>query len=94
VDVIRFNADRTFFWLLEEHNSADNSKKGKLEKTGYWKLENQKLTLYVDFEDDGKNKLRVNRTELIYLSDLSELELTKKLVLGTLKIVMKGTKRK
>lgn len=94
VDVIRFNADRTFFWLLEVHNSADNSKEGKLEKTGYWKLENQKLTLYVDFESDDKNKLRVNRTEVINLSDLSELELTKKLVLGTLKITMKGTKRK
>lgn len=94
MDVIRFNADRTFFWLLEEHNSSDNSKKSKLEKTGYWKLENNKLTFYVDFEADDTNKLRVNRTEVINLSELSEIVLNRTLEIGTFKIVMKGTKRK
>lgn len=94
MDVISFNSDRTFFWLLEEHKSSDNFKKSKLEKTGYWKLENNKLTLYVDFEADGTNKFRVNRTEEINLIDLSEIEVTKTLETGTFKIVMKGTKHK
>jgi hypothetical protein len=94
IDVIRFNVDRTFFWLLEEHNGVDNSKKSKLEKTGYWKFENNKITFYVDFEADDKNKVRVNRFEVVDISDFSEIGFNKTLEIGTYKILMKGTKRK
>lgn len=93
VDVIRFNKDRTFYFLLQEHDARDDSKLHKLEKTGYWKFENNKLTFYVDFETDDKQKTRINKTETINFSELVDNEAAKTLEIGSLKIEMKGKKR-
>jgi uncharacterized protein (TIGR02145 family) len=93
VDVIRFNKDRTFYFLLQEHDARDDSKLHKLEKTGYWKFENNKLTFYVDFETDDKQKTRVNKTETINFSELADNEAAKTLEIGSLKIEMRGKKR-
>ena len=93
MDVIRFNKDRTFYFLLQEHDARDDSKLHKLEKTGYWKFENNKLTFYVDFETDDKQKTRINKTETINFSELVDNEAAKTLEIGSLKIEMKGKKR-
>jgi uncharacterized protein (TIGR02145 family) len=93
VDVIRFNADRTFYLQIKEFFTIGNGSDWMQEKTGYWKYENNQLTLYIDYETTNKNKVRVNKIQTIVFTELSETEIKKTFEIGSWKFEMKGKKR-
>ncbi len=92
-DACRFNSDKTFYLIIQEHSVGDNAQLSKLEKTGYWKYEINKLILYVDYESNEKQKDQVKKIESLDFDELTENTATKIFEIGGYKIKMKGKKR-